>query len=126
LQHFGVEPRGELGIARQIAEQHGKLAALARFVPGRRRRAGGESRRPRLRRRSKLRESAEELLAVPEKHAQLFELALAQQREGVEVDAVVFEDSGVTFETEASQDDRFFAASSYGSAVAFMPRAAAP
>jgi hypothetical protein len=36
LQHFGIEPRGEVRIAHHVAEQHGELAAFGRRCRGRR------------------------------------------------------------------------------------------
>jgi hypothetical protein len=43
---------------------------------------------------------------MPEQHAQLLQLALAQQRQGREVYSVFGEDLGVTIETELSKPGR--------------------
>ena len=92
VQRFGVEFPAQRGVADQIGEQHGHLPALATQNGSRRRGDRPGVSIPLLGRRTKRRNSLEELPAMAEEHAELLEVGLAQFKQDLGVDRVVTED----------------------------------
>ena len=84
---LGIEPRRQRGRADEVAEHHGELAALG----GVRRcwRGSGGCRLRRSFRRAQTCDRLEQALAVPEGHADLFEVAVRQLAQNLGVDVVL-------------------------------------
>ena len=84
---LGIEPRRHRGRADEVAEHHGELAALG-GVRGCLR-GHGDCRFRRSFRRTQTCDRLEQALAVPEGHAEFFEVAVRQLSQNLGVDVIL-------------------------------------
>jgi hypothetical protein len=96
-QRFGIQPLRQSSRADEVAEQHGELAAPSvtrRAIALRNREAFG-----RRRGAAKLGNRLQQQPAMAERHAQLGEVSIGQQRQRAQVDAVLLEQRQVLRES---------------------------
>ena len=98
---LGIEPRRQRGRADEIAEHHRELPALG-GVRGCLKGYGGR-RLHRSFRRTQTCDRLEKALAMPEGHAEFFEVAFRQFTQNLGVDVILAKQGLVLAETEAAQ-----------------------
>ena len=109
-QIFGIEPRGELGRADQIAEHHCQLAAFRLFGAKRPRRCRGRRRIGRGRGSNPAQSGncSEQFAAVaPEHNPEVLQVLCREFGQYLPIDLVVAERGFVPFETQAAQPHRY-------------------